>query len=233
MSNQSFPDRARAYQLHQAPQTPHASSTGPLGALGVLPGELLNHIYRYVVVSDKPINQWQGVTPRNTPIGHKQPDLARVSKHVREEVLSIFYAENVFALSARIDVAHGTHDLLYFVGNAEHWLDLVNRYLHFFKSVAVADEFRVGLSYQIGCVVGNISEANGQLFVRSINALDGWCKDWSRPRYLGQNTPLALRNNVLMALKCCWSDLNQVYRIARDLRCTRCGLPGAVPETLS
>jgi hypothetical protein len=192
---------------------------------------LLNHIYGYVVVSDKPIYQWKGVTPRNAEIQHEQPNIARVSKQVREEVLSIFYAENAFALPARIDVAHSKHDLEYFMCNAEHWLDLVEERLPSIKSVAAADEFRVGHSYELGCVVAHMSEEDGQLFVRSSNALEGWCKCWTRRRSLGQNIKPALRDNVLRAFKSCWSDLTELSRYARDGQCPTCGLPGTVAES--
>ena len=230
MPNDSFQDRALEYQLPRTPPTPHGSHIVPLGVLSILPGELVNEIYRYVVVSDKPINQWKGVTPRNAEIQHVQPNIARVSKQIREEVLSIFYAENAFALPARIGVAHGKHDLEYFMCNVEHWLDLVEDHLPSIKSVAAADEFRVGHSYELGCVVGHMSEEDGQLFVRSSNALEGWCKGWARKRSLGENTKPVLRENVLRAFKSCWSDLIELSRYASYGRCTSCGLPGTVVE---
>ncbi|GAB1732579.1 hypothetical protein NU195Hw_g5010t1 [Hortaea werneckii] len=57
-----------------------------------LPKELRANIYRWVVVESKVF-----VRP-DSMMGREQPDLAMVSKQLRNEVLPIFYAENVFAI---------------------------------------------------------------------------------------------------------------------------------------
>ncbi|GAB1735635.1 hypothetical protein NU219Hw_g4207t1 [Hortaea werneckii] len=57
-----------------------------------LPKELRANIYRSVVVESKVF-----VRP-DSAMGKEQPDLAMVSRQLRDEVLPIFYAENVFAI---------------------------------------------------------------------------------------------------------------------------------------
>ncbi|KAK0270353.1 hypothetical protein LTR35_014152 [Friedmanniomyces endolithicus] len=57
-----------------------------------LPKELRCEIYSFVVVERKSFIRPDSVT------GQGQPDLAMVSREVREEVLPIFYAKNTFAL---------------------------------------------------------------------------------------------------------------------------------------
>ncbi|KAK1055450.1 hypothetical protein LTR12_014729 [Friedmanniomyces endolithicus] len=57
-----------------------------------LPKELRCEIYSFVVVECKTLIRPDSVT------GREQPDLAMVSREVREEVLPIFYAKNTFTL---------------------------------------------------------------------------------------------------------------------------------------
>ncbi|KAI7224037.1 hypothetical protein KC333_g182 [Hortaea werneckii] len=57
-----------------------------------LPKEVRANIYRSVVVESKVF-----VRP-DSAMGREQPDLAMVSRQLRDEVLPIFYAENVFAI---------------------------------------------------------------------------------------------------------------------------------------
>ncbi|KAK0868677.1 hypothetical protein LTR91_013897 [Friedmanniomyces endolithicus] len=57
-----------------------------------LPKELRCEIYSFVVVERKILIRPDSVT------GREQPDLAMVSREVREEVLPIFYAKNTFAI---------------------------------------------------------------------------------------------------------------------------------------
>ncbi|KAI7501393.1 hypothetical protein KC367_g2918 [Hortaea werneckii] len=57
-----------------------------------LPKELRANVYRGVVVESKVFVRPDSMT------GREQPDLAMVSKQLRDEVLPIFYADNVFAI---------------------------------------------------------------------------------------------------------------------------------------
>ena len=67
-----------------------------LSRLESLPGELCNRIIRYAVIDSKPVLafKWNG-RARRTYVT-KQPYLARVTKQIRHETLSVYYAENTF-----------------------------------------------------------------------------------------------------------------------------------------
>lgn len=99
-----------------------------------LPGEVRNDIYRACVVSDTTITAWSA---RGKPSKNQkqevasrkhlmqgpsceahEPTLARVSRQVRADVLSIYYAENTF----RVQDEHNFEQWLRAIGDKARWV---------------------------------------------------------------------------------------------------------------
>ena len=69
-----------------------------LSAFEKLPGELRNRIYRYAVVESEVTIILASYSEEDKTSTFRQPELAMVNKHIRNEVLSIYYAENTFVM---------------------------------------------------------------------------------------------------------------------------------------
>ena len=122
----------------------HKPSTGLL----LLPPELRDEIYQYIIIKPKNVitmiwcnNSFQS---KNFALSAAQPTLTRVNKQIRAETLPVFYNSNLF--SAELSVSED-------VAVAKSWLDAIGETnIRNLRSLALYAHARVLLGYGM-CVL--------------------------------------------------------------------------------